>query len=340
MMVSTELLKRATVHLLRMLLAILVVIFSFLILLILGCLIAKLAAILKIINTTPLLTLLASIICGIGVVKVTPVLLKKLNLSFRVDLIDLFELINLKIKYYKLSIFMLKVWNSFALLLQLLLEIFIIFIILLVLGVHFSNPLSPLMSDSLKNYYDYLFGDGFSNFIVKFLVPMISIYLGILFYGMILIWFIFPTDKNMGLPVILEIPIFFIEKGIFELNQFSFSEDAEIKQNRKNNILNLMNDAFEFITLEEKFFSIPFGLRFHSTILRDIKSKAVIVDSAYRINCMSKKLEKTMILIKNMNNDIQKEEVIHDLSEYLDVMKTKDPSCSVHILTAKSYING
>jgi hypothetical protein len=326
MMVSIELLKRASVHLFRMLLAILVVIFSFLFLLILGCLIARLAAILRIITTTPLLTLLAATFCGIGVVKVTPVLLKKFNLSFRVDLIDLLELINLKIKYYKFSVFMLKVWNSFALLLQLLLEIFVILIILLVLGVHFSNPFGPLMPDSLKNYYDYLFGNGFLNFIVKFLVPIIPIYLGIMFYGMILFWFMFPTDKNTGLPVTLEIPIFSIEKAILELNQFSFSEDEEIRQNRKNRILNLVTDAFEFITLEEKFFGIPLGLRFHRTIFGDIKSKAVIVDSAYRINGMSIKLEKTMISINNMNNDIQKEEVIHDLSEYLDVMKTKDPS--------------
>lgn len=245
---------------------------------------------------------------------------------FQYLLFDIFlEFFRFHLNLYKHYVTILKVWNtissSFLLVLKILIIFSIFFLILFIFGTQINNPVSSLIPDFLVKYNN-LFDYNSLIFVMKF---AISICFELLISG-VFFWIFFPIDLRTGLPDPSEFPAYHIVNANEKLKKLNLYENEGKIKDQKTEILNLLNNASEFITVEEKIIGIPLGFRFNRVAARNIKNKSVIKDINFRVNCMFLSFEKTMILLYNMNNDNEKEKVIQELNEYVEVLRTKNLS--------------
>ena len=148
---------------------------------------------------------------------------------------------------------------------------------------------------------------------------------GFTMVGAFLIFYlIFPKNKLSLFPDTSEIPISFIHKSIDELNLFEFGVEWEKRQISKNRISNLINNALEFISIEDKMWAVPHGLRYHNMIIAGINNKSLRVDLLCRVNGLSIKLNEIIIDLNCMNSIDDRGQIIIELKKYLKIIEDKE----------------
>lgn len=148
---------------------------------------------------------------------------------------------------------------------------------------------------------------------------------GFTMMGAFLIFYlIFPKNKLSIFPDTSDIPISFIHKSIDELNLFEFEVEWEKRQISKNKISNLINNALEFISIEDKMWAVPQGLRYHNIIMSGINNKSLRMDLLCRVNGLSIKLNEIIIDLNCMNNVEDKGQIIDKLKKYLKIIEDKE----------------
>lgn len=221
-----------------------------------------------------------------------PFLLRLLGLQPRDDWIKLLAAKGLKIKYYNFVIKILKLWNISAIVVIInILASMLIFII----NLFISNPIN--ISEKLKFLSE-------NPKVIPFLLILFTVYILTVsfgFLGIIFFSLIFPQNKVSGLPDASDIPISFLERANEEISLFNFSSTWENKQQSKNKISNLMNNAQEFITIRDKILGVPHGLRYYQPFIGGLKNKTSKIDIFYRINGFSEKLNKIIVDLNYMN---------------------------------------
>ncbi|MDP3104887.1 MAG: hypothetical protein Q8M95_09820 [Candidatus Methanoperedens sp.] len=243
-----------------------------------------------------------------------PFLLRLLGLQPRDDWIKLLSAKGLKIKYYNFVIKISKLWNISAIVVIItILASMLIYII----NSFISNPIN--ISEKLNVFSE-------NPKLIPFLLILLTVYMIMVSFGFLGIFFfslIFPENKVSGLPDASDIPTSFLEKANEEISLFSFLTPWEDKQQKKNKISNLMNNAQEFITIRDKILGVPHGFRYYQPFIGGLKNKSSKRDILYRINGFSEKLNKIIVDLNYMNTDADKEEISKNLIEYIDILKNR-----------------
>lgn len=333
-MTNSSLSKEILIHILKILLILLIYMCPILLLLVLLYIFKPLPETViynnTLINVKVLTILIFATFLYLHFSKVAPFINEKINLNLRSSLIELLDLTHLKIKYYRVIIFLLKAWNALIFLPLVIAIIFVLLIVLLSVGKNlfnfdFTNLENALMStEFIASRITNTVNQNILYYIKNIITSLFFFYFSIGICGMVLFAILFPNDKNTGLPISLEIPIYFIRQAIDELNELNFLEGRNKIRYRKTKILNLLNDAFEFITLEDKLFRIPYGLTFPKVVLGNINNESVRRDIIYRINGLSIKFEKTMVSFNWISKITDKEKIRQELVEYLDIIETEN----------------
>lgn len=240
-----------------------------------------------------------------------PFLLKRLELHPRDDCIKLLYVPGFKIKYYTFVMKFLKLWNISAVILIITI---LAFMLVLIINQFISNPIT--IPKNLKSISENL------SLTILFTVYMLAnslVFLGIVYFS----W-IFPQNKGTGLPDVSDIPTSFLEKANEEISLFDFSSTWENKQQNKNKISNLMNNANEFITTRDKILGVPHGLRYYQLFIGGLENRSSNIDIINRINGFSEKLNKIIVDLNYMNTVEDKEEIYNSIIEYLDILKNRN----------------
>jgi hypothetical protein len=244
-------------------------------------------------------------------------ILKKLDLHPPKDLRDFLSSHSLKIKFYNIIAKILKLWNMIVLVLFIFIVIFLFtllvgFILLIINTISNSANIPEFLSNHSVITYALI---GLS-------LSLISLIL-IVTYGILFFALIIPRNKS-GLFDTSDIPISLITEAIDELNSFNFSLTREDLEQDRKNISNLIYDASEFITVENKFFGIPLGMRYFQLFITGLKSKAAKSDILYRTNGLSERLKEIEVKLNCLKTEEDKEEIANNLIKYLDIIENKD----------------
>ena len=254
--------------------------------------------------------LIFSLIFTVYIIRGIPFFLKLLDLQPRDDWLKLLSSKNYKIRYYKLIIIILKLWNISA-------PIFIITLVIL-----FIDSFIPIPIASEKFEFILLNPNLNSPIIILMTAYMLFASFGII--GIFFFSLIFSENKVSGFPDASDIPISFIDEAIKEIDQFDFSSTWEEEQLKRNRISNLMNNALEFITIQDKFFGVPHGLRYYQPFIGGLKNKSSLREIVFRINGLGIKLNQIIIDLNYMNTVEKKENISKNLIEYSNILQNRN----------------
>ncbi|MCX9011666.1 MAG: hypothetical protein OIN66_11165 [Candidatus Methanoperedens sp.] len=270
-------------------------------------------------QSIPLLALIVSIVCVYSI----SYILKKLDLYLPRDLVDFLSAHNYKIKFYNVITKILKLWNMVVLVLLISMVILILLILFMFL-VGFILLIINTIKDNSTNIPEFLSNNSVIKYALIVLAFSFSSFFLIALPGISIFAIVFPQNKSSGLFDTSDIPISFIAKAIDEINSFSFSLPWEDLQQNRKKISNLIHDALEFITVEDKFFAIPLGMRYSQLFISGLKNKAAKTDILYRINGLTEELGEIIIKLNCMNSARDKEEISNDLKEYLKIIEDRN----------------
>jgi hypothetical protein len=121
-------------------------------------------------------------------------------------------------------------------------------------------------------------------------------------------------------------PISFIKKAIEELKNFDFSENITQKQNKKNQITQLISYAsYYYIKVDNKNQDIDF-INFCFPLWAGHLSEAARNDVLFRTNGLYKKVDRLCADITNMNSPEKQNRILHDLEICLKAIENRDLS--------------
>jgi len=242
-----------------------------------------------------------------------PLLIKKFDLQPRNDLLEFLSSVGLKIRYYNMVIIILKLWNvsAYVVIISIFIQVLIGIINLFIPNIIDFSGYQALLLKSNLDYFVFLI-----NFIYLLLISFA--FFGIAFFSLI-----FPNNKISGLPDASDMPISFIRKAIDKIDSFDLTSTWDGKQQIKIQIINLLNNSLEFITLKDKLLGIPQGLRYYQPFIAGLKNKSLKKDISYRINGLSEKLNKIVIQLNYMNTIEEKEKILEDLTNFLNIIENR-----------------
>ena len=258
------------------------------------------------------------LITSIVYVYMIPIIFKRLDLQPREDILNSLSR-DKKIKFYEYLTKVLKFWNMILLVLYLL---FIISIVIIIIGL-VVVVINALKTDN-STLHDFLL----VNSIMKFgtyisAISFISFML-VALCGIIVAYIILPTNKLSGLIDTSDIVISFIKKAIDEINSFDFSLTWNDTKRNKNKISNFINDALEYITIEDKFLGIPIGWRYDQQFIAGLGNRPAKRDILSRINSLDRELTEVVVELNCMNTVKDKENIADKLTKYLIIVETKN----------------
>ena len=265
-------------------------------------------------RSTPILYIVTFIIY----IYSSSIILKKLELHPPNDLIEFISSQGLKIDFYKIITKILKFWN--ALLLVFLILIFILAILFLfMVFVGFILIVFNIINANNSNIPESLFNNSIIQSTLIALAFSVIILTFSVWIGFAIFSLVFSQNKLSGFLDTSDIPILFIVRSIDEIKSLDFSSSWEdIKQN-KNKISNLINDALEFIIIDDRFFAIPLGMRYHQQFIKGLKNESAKRDILYHVNGLSYELSAIIIKLDCMNTVEDKEEICNQLQKYLKI---------------------
>jgi hypothetical protein len=121
-------------------------------------------------------------------------------------------------------------------------------------------------------------------------------------------------------------PISFIKKATEELKSFNFSDNITQKQNKKNQITQLISYASNYyIKVDNKNQAIDF-INFCFPLWAGHLSEAAKNDVLFRTNGLYKKIDRLCADINNMNSPEKQNKILHDLEMYLKTIEDRDLS--------------
>lgn len=123
-----------------------------------------------------------------------------------------------------------------------------------------------------------------------------------------------------------DIPISFIENAIEELVIFDFSDSFLQKQNKKDQITQLISFALDYFIKVDNGNKEPDYTNLCYILWSGHLSKAVQNDVLFRANGLYKKIDELCVKINNMNSEEEKNAIVHDLKMYLKVIEDRDLS--------------
>ena len=259
--------------------------------------------------------LILSLVATAYIIFGIPFLIKKFDLQPRNDLIEFLSSIGLKIRYYNIVIVILKLWNvsAYVLIISIFIKVLIEIIKLFIPNkIDFSGYQEFLLV--IPNL-DYII---FPIFFIFYLFISFG-FLGIAFFSLI-----FPKNRISGLPDASDMPISFIRKAIDKIDSFDLASTWDGKQQIKIQIINLLNNSLEFITLKDKLWEIPHGFRYYQPFIAGLKNKSLKKDILYRINGLSERVNEIVIQLNYMNTIEEKEKILTDLTNLLNIIENRE----------------
>ncbi len=138
---------------------------------------------------------------------------EKVNLDLRANSNNLLSLLDLRAKYYRFIIFLLKTWNALVSGPGLIITFFVtmIIIIISVVGILFSDPLTQLTSEFFSSRNIDLSSHILLNLIAESAIPLLVIWSFIVIIGFLIFFPLFFNNKAK-----LKIPIYFSGKSNFK----------------------------------------------------------------------------------------------------------------------------
>ncbi|MCK5660909.1 MAG: hypothetical protein KAH86_06070 [Methanosarcinales archaeon] len=242
---------------------------------------------------------------------------KKFNLYLPRDLDDYLSSHSLKYKYYSMVSEILKYWNAIVLVLFIIIVLLSMILSLIVFIAFVIN----IIKANIPTIPEFLFIDSLIKYTLIALVSTVFSFLSLSVPGIAIFAITFPLNKSSGLIDTSDIPILFIAKAIDDVNSFNFSLPcSDLQQNRKK-ISNLVHDALEFITFDDKFFAIPLGMRYYQFFISGLKNKDAKRDILQRINGLTEELGEIIIKSNCMNSVSDQEDISNRLEKYLKIIK-------------------
>ena len=155
-------------------------------------------------------------------------------------------------------------------------------------------------------------------------VLLFAIAVSIAMFNAFLIECIFPVTN--GRIDISDCPISFIKKAIEELKNFNFSDNITQKQNKKDQITQLISYASNYyIKVDKNNQNIDFT-SFCFPLWAGHLSEAARNDVLFRTNGLYKKIDGLCVEINNMNSPEEQSRIVQDLEIYLKVIENRDLS--------------
>jgi hypothetical protein len=133
----------------------------------------------------------------------------------------------------------------------------------------------------------------------------------------------FPLTKRIA--DASDIPISFIKKAIEEMESFNFLDNFEQKQDKKDQITQLISYALEFIKVDNGN-KDPGYTNLCYILYAGHLSKAAQNDVLFRANSLYKKMDELCVKINNMNCPDDKILILQDLKMYIKVIENRDLS--------------
>lgn len=249
--------------------------------------------------------------------------LKKLDLYLPKDLGDFLSSHSLKIKFYNIMTKILKFWNMIVLVLLIFIVILVLLILFTLLA-EFILLMTNTIKDNSANIPEFLPYSSVIKYELSVLAfSLISFFL-IALPGIAIFALVFPQNKSSGLFDTSDIPISLITKAIDEINSFNFSLTWEDSQQNRKKISNFVHNALEFITVDDKIFAIPLGMRYSQLFIAGLKNKAAKRDILYRINGLTEELGEIIIKLNCMNSVRDQEDISNELKKYLKIIEDRN----------------
>lgn len=123
-----------------------------------------------------------------------------------------------------------------------------------------------------------------------------------------------------------DIPLSFMGNAFEELEVFDFTDSPLQKQKRKDQITQLISFALIYFIKVDNGNKEPDYTNFCYILWSGHLSEAVQNDILFRANGLYKKIDELCIKINNMNNEEEKNAIVHELKMYLKVIKNRDLS--------------
>jgi len=233
-----------------------------------------------------------------------PFILRRLDLQPRNDLLKLLSSINYKqIRYYKLIIIILKFFN-----------ISVVPVLLITAGIVTINLIMQISASEIWEFI--LINPNFTPLIIILIAAFLLI---TSFVFLVFFFFYLTGDLDAS-----GIPISFICEAIKEIDQFEFSSTWEEKQLKRNRISNLMNNALEFIAIQQKNFGIPFFLKYNQPFIKELENEFSLKEISFRINGLTKNLNEIIIDLNYVNTIEEKEKISKNLIEFLNILQNRN----------------
>ena len=244
------------------------------------------------------------IIYVIYIIRGIPFILRRLDLQPRNDLLKLLSSINYKqIKYYKLIIIILKFFN-----------ISLVPVLLIIIGISSINLFMQISASEIWEFI--LINPNFTHLIIILIAAFLLI---TSFVFLVLFFFYLTGDLDAS-----GIPISFICEAIKEIDKFEFSSSWEEKQLKRNRISNLMNNALEFIAIQQKNYGVPFFLKYNQPFIKELENELSLKEISYRINGLTKNLNEIIIDLNYVNTIEEKEKISKNLIEFLNILQNRN----------------
>lgn len=274
----------------------------------------------------------------------------KLRLNLKKEWIDYLALNGWKITYYKVLSSFISVLNTFIsfflkfmnflgdfyILLHKASGFFLVFLVCFfscsIICVHYQQNIfgfNALESEILLNYaksFNIELANLIAFLVFSLILTFFALFLLGYFFAIIsirLLQCMFPMTKKIA--DTSDIPISFIEKAIEEVESFDFSDSFEQKQDRKDQITQLISYALEFIKVDNSN-KDPDYTNFCYILYAGHLSKAAQNDVLFRTNSLYKKIDEICIKVNNMNCPEDKTVILQDLKMYLKVIRERDLS--------------
>lgn len=243
------------------------------------------------------------------------IILKQFKANPKKSFIDFLDSKGLKLKYYRFMASMLKLWSAVNIITLILLT----FSLLIIAFLHFMTYIN---FDYLK-LNDIILEDKVSTLeqmagLVFIFIIFLSLILALtMIVARIIFHLMLPLNK------LLNIPISFIEEAIKELESFEYNDEWDKRQHCKNKISNLINNALDFVSVEDKMWEIPREFRFQKIMVGGINNKSLRKDLLSRVNGLHRRMNNIAIDL-NCMNDENIDNIIYELAECSNIIKNKE----------------
>lgn len=227
----------------------------------------------------------------------------------------------LKLTYYRCMAAMLKLWSAINIptLILLMLSLLIIALLHLMTYINFDYlKLSDIILVDKVSTLEQMVG------LLFIFIIILALILGpIMIVARFIFRFMLPINKLLNISDTSDIPISFIEEAIKELESFEYNAEWDKRQANKNKISNLINNALDFVSIEDKIWEIPREFRYYTIMVEGINNRSSRKDVLSWANGLHRKMNN---IANDLNciNDKNKENIIHELTECSNIIKNKE----------------